>query len=432
MNELSLWERSKFQLREAAKKLSLDPLLAIMLSQQNRIIEVSLSLKMDNGNVKIFKGYRVQHSNISGPYKGGLRYHQDVSMDEVKALAFWMTMKNAVVDVPFGGGKGGIIVDPKTLSEKELENLTRIFTRGLSDTVGPYKDIPAPDLNTNPKIMGWIADEFRVQNLKSGIKYRENELLGVVTGKPIEKGGSEGRVEATGFGGTQVLIAILKKLGKSPKGLRVAIQGFGNVGKYAAKFLQKEGFIIIALSDSKSGIYVEKGIPDVEKIQQCKEKKGLLAGCYCVGSVCSLENKKAMGGTDISARDILELPVDVLVPAALENVITKENAPRIKAKIILEMANGPTTKEADEILNKRGILVIPDILANSGGVAASYFEWYQNIHNEKWTRKEVLEKLRKKMKDAAGNALKFKDRHKVSFRSAAYMFALSQIEKAWK
>lgn len=432
MTNSNAWERAQKQLKIAAQYTKPDPLMLAGLSNPDRVVEVYLPIKLDNGEVKIFTGYRVQHNNIRGPYKGGLRYHPNVDMDEIKALAFWMTMKNAVIDVPFGGSKGGIALDPKKLSENELENLTREFTRKIADVIGPQKDVPAPDVNTNSKIMEWVAEEFKVQNEKLKVGYKQNELRAVVTGKPIEKGGSQGRTEATGLGGTYVLLASLKKLGKSPKNMTVAVQGFGNVGRYVALFLQKEGFKVVAVSDSKGGIYIPNGIENIDEVQRCKEDSGLLAGCYCVGSVCDLENKKALGGKDISSSDILELPVDIVVPAALENVITKDNAGNIRAKIILEMANGPTTLEADKILNKRKIVVIPDILANSGGVATSYFEWYQNLHNEKWSKEEVFYKLKEKIESAAGAVFAVSEQYKVTVREAAYILALERIQQVWK
>jgi len=430
MNNENSWIRAKLQLTQASEKLGLDKLLFSMLSEPDRTIEVSLPIQMDNGSIKVFRGYRVQHNNIQGPYKGGLRYHPKVDMDEVKALAFWMTMKNAVVGVPFGGAKGGIALDSKSLSEIELEKLTRQFSRKLLDIIGAYKDIPAPDVNTNSKIMGWIADEYQKSNIKNQIS--KNELLAVVTGKPIDKGGSEGRVVATGYGGVQVLMSMLKKLGKSPKELTVAIMGFGNVGRHIAHFLQIEGFKIVALSDSRGGIYIPDGIRDTEEINKYKEEKGFLSGCYCVGSVCDFKNKEKLGGRDIKPEDILELPVDILVPAALENVITSDNADKIKARIILEMANGPTTIEADKVLNKKGVVVIPDILANSGGVATSYFEWYQNLHNEHWKEEEVLKKLKEKMEVASQEVYEVSLEYKTTLREAAYIQALKRIEKSWR
>ncbi|MBI2028225.1 MAG: Glu/Leu/Phe/Val dehydrogenase [Candidatus Levybacteria bacterium] len=415
------WKRAQKQLRKAARYIKLDPLTLAKLSNPDRVVEVSLPIKLGSGEIKVFQGYRVQHNNIRGPYKGGLRYHQKVDMDEVKALAFWMTIKNAVVNVPFGGGKGGIAVDPKTLEELELEKLTRQFTRKIADFIGPQKDVPAPDVNTNPKIMSWIKNEY--SNLTG------QDSPAVVTGKPIEDGGSQGRTEATGLGGVYALLTVLSKLGKDPKGMSVAIQGFGNVGSFLAKFLQKEGFKVVALSDSKGGIYIPDGIRDIDEVKRCKEEKGLLAGCYCVGSVCDLKNMKNLGGKNIEADKVLTLPVDIIVPAALENSITKENAEKITAKIILEMANGPTTLEADEILQKKDVVVIPDILANSGGVAVSYFEWYQNLNSKHWGKEEVFKKLREKMEKATGKVLDTSNKYGVSLREAAYIVALNRIQE---
>lgn len=424
MKDESPWIRAKRLLGESAEKLRVDPLLLAKLSEPDRVIEVSLTLKMDDGKVRTFIGYRVQHNNIRGPYKGGIRYHEQVSMDEVKALAFWMTMKNALVDVPFGGAKGGITVDPKTLSEKELESLTRLFTRRIADFIGPDKDIPAPDVNTNPKIMAWMRDEY------SQIVGQDSPA--VVTGKPIDAGGSEGREEATGLGGGYVLSWLLKKLGKKQKGMTVAVGGFGNVGSNLAKFLESEGFKIVALSDSKGTIYIPNGIPDIEEVERCKEEGGLLAGCYCIGGVCDLKNRQALGGKTLAADDVLTLPVDILVPAALENVITFKNAKNIRAKIILEMANGPTTLVADQILKERGVMVIPDILANSGGVTVSYFEWYQNLDNLKWTKEEIFKKLKNKMEEAMEKVFETSQEFNVTLKEAAYLVALRRIAEASK
>lgn len=417
--ENNVWERTQRKLIEISKKINLNQDLLTRLLEPDRIIEVNLPLKNQN-----IKGYRVQHNNIRGPYKGGLRYHPQVSMDEVKALAFWMTMKNAVIDVPFGGGKGGIAINPKTLTEKELETLTRLFTNRLADVIGPYKDVPAPDVNTNPKIMSWIVSEYE--------KITGNKTKAVVTGKPIEFGGSLGRTEATGLGGTYALLAYLKNQKMSPKNLTVAVQGFGNVGKYVAQFLQENGFKVVALSDSKGGIYIKNGIPNIEQVEECKESTGLLAGCYCVGSVCDIKNKSKLGGSKISPEELLTLPVDIIVPAALENVIAKDNASKIKAKIILEMANGPTTEEADEMLKKKNITVIPDILANSGGVAVSYFEWYQNLHNEKWPKEKAFEKLKEKIEIAVKEVLIISQTKNLSLRDSAYILALNRIAHQWQ
>lgn len=421
------WDRAKQQLKEAATQLTLPPLLVAQLSEPTRTITVSLPVRMANGSIRTFTGYRVQHSDIRGPYKGGIRYHPQVSMDEVKALSFWMTMKTAVIDVPFGGGKGGIVVDPKTLTEDELERLTRLFTKNLIDVIGPYRDVPAPDVNTNPKIMAWMVDEYGKQ-----IKMNKNDVQAVVTGKPIEKGGSEGRTEATGLGGVYALLAVLRRIGVPTKGLTVAVQGFGNVGRYVAQFLQQQGFRIVALSDSKGGIYIPRGMPDINEVQRCKEEQGFLAGCYCVGSVCNVTNKKVLGGSDVAPEEVLTLPVDIIVPAALENVITRENAPKIQAKFVLEMANGPSTEEADKILAKRGIVVIPDILANAGGVATSYFEWYQNLHQMHWTKAAVFRKLKAKMQKAAIAVNAMATQHKGTLRQGAYLLALQRIFDRWQ
>jgi glutamate dehydrogenase/leucine dehydrogenase len=425
------WERAKKQLNKVATKILLNPLLTEMLSSPDRLVEVSLPVQMNDGSIKTFNGYRVQHNMVRGPYKGGLRYHKQVSMDEVKALAFWMTMKNAVVDVPFGGGKGGIMVDPKTLAENELEKLSREFTRKIFPVIGPYFDIPAPDVNTNPKIMSWIADEFKVLSKNQNTRFKNNELSAVVTGKSIKDGGSEGRTEATGLGGVYVLMAMLKKMGKSHRGMSVAIQGFGNVGMYLAKFLQEQGFTIVALSDSKGGIFIPSGIPDIALVERYKEQKGMLAGCYCMGSVCDVRYKDKVNGKDLEPEELLGLPVDIIVPAALENVLTKDTAKMVKAKYVLEMANGPTTEEADIILAKKGIIVIPDILANSGGVATSYFEWYQNLHNNYWSKKKVFTKLKVKMENASESVFKAHEKFKVTLRDAAYIVALERIQKKW-
>lgn len=418
------WERAKRQLAKTAPFAKISPLLLARLQEPDRIITVSLPLQMDNGKVKLFTGYRVQHNNILGPYKGGIRYHHDVNMDEVRALAFWMSMKCAVVNIPMGGGKGGIIVNPKELSEKELKNLSELFASRLSSAIGPTIDVPAPDVNTNPKIMAWMVDEYikvQSENRKAKNNFTNKQLLSTFTGKPVEKGGSQGRTEATGLGGSYVLLRLLKKLSKNPKGMTVAIQGFGNVGYYIAEFLTNAGMKVVAVSDSKEGIYVEDGL-NPKLTLECKQKKGFLSGCYCVGTVCDLKK-----GRKITNQELLELPVDILVPAALENVITQENASRIKAQIILEMANGPITDDADSILAKKKVTIIPDILANAGGVATSYFEWYQNMNNQKWSKEKVFTKLKSKMEKVTDEVLRVAKKHQVSLRDAAYIAALTRI-----
>ncbi|HEY4522633.1 MAG TPA: Glu/Leu/Phe/Val dehydrogenase [Candidatus Paceibacterota bacterium] len=429
------WATALSQLKRAQEVQPISAELAARLEHPDRTVQVSVPVTMDDGSVRVFEGYRVQHNNIRGPYKGGLRYHPHVDMEEVKALAFWMTMKNAVVDVPFGGGKGGIAVNPKELSEAELERMTRELARKLYPVVGPERDVPAPDVNTNAKIMSWFRDEYGKKFREQPSKIRKDEvpdswLDGVVTGKPVGRGGSEGRTEATGLGGSFVLDEILQKVAKKPQGMTVAIQGFGNVGNYVARYLHTAGFTVVALSDSKGGVYIPSGIPDIGAVSVCKEQSGKLAGCYCIGSVCDIDNMEKLDGQKISADDILKLEVDILVPAALENSITSDIASEIKASIVLEMANGPTTPEADAILRERGVMVIPDILANSGGVAVSYFEWYQNMHDEHWTKEDVYKKLEEKMRAAAGTVFDTAREKGVSLRDAAYAVALQRLARS--
>jgi len=386
-----------------------------ILEKPQRKIKVYLPLKRDNGEIEIFRGYRIQYNNFLGPYKGGIRYFPEVNGDELNALAFLMTIKCALVGLPLGGAKGGIRVDPKKLSEKELENLSREYVRKIYDFIGPDKDIPAPDVNTNAKIMDWMVDEYlKISNSK------DIKLKATFTGKSIENDGSEGREEATGKGGEIILERFIEKIGfKKP--LTVAIQGFGNVGYNLAKFLYQKGYKLVALSDSRGGIYSEEGF-NPELVMECKKEKGMISGCYCVGSVCDIRL-----GRDISNEELLELDVDILVPAALENVITKENADRVKAKIILEMANNPLTEEADEILNRKGVIVIPDILANSGGVTVSYFEMLQNLNNEKWSKEKVFEELEKYLSKAFDEVWQIKEKLNVDLRKASYIVALKRI-----
>lgn len=411
-------KKSKNTLKNVDQKVA-------VLRQPKRQINVTIPVVMDNGEQKIFQGYRVQFNNARGPYKGGIRYHHNVSLDEVKALSFWMAMKCAVADLPLGGGKGGIIVDPKTLSTGELERLSRGYGKAIADVVGSDKDVPAPDVNTNGKIMKWLLEEY----LKTVQKKDQKKERATYTGKLIVDGGSEGREEATGLGGLFVLQAIVKKLKLKGK-LTAAVQGFGNVGYNVAKFLGEAGITVVAVSDSKGGIYVADGINPALTLE-CKKKNGPpaggLAGCYCSGSVCDL-NK----GKQVTNEALLELPVDILVPAALENALTKENAGKVKAKVVLEMANGPTTPEADAILYKKGIPVIPDILSNSGGVTVSAFEWEQNLKGQHWTKAQVNKKLAKKMAAAAHAVWDASVTHKTDLRTAAFVVALERILTAMK
>jgi glutamate dehydrogenase/leucine dehydrogenase len=423
---------SRFAKTDKAKK-DLEQKLA-SLKQPKRIVEVSIPVVMKDGTRKYFTGYRSQFNDNLGPYKGGIRYHPNVSLDEVKALSFWMTIKCAVANLPMGGGKGGIIVDPKKLTPKELENLSREYAKLISDIIGPDKDVPAPDVNTNGMIMGWMLEEYLkvVSRQSSAISKKElKKLRSTFTGKLIKDGGSEGREEATGLGGMFVLQAILKQL-KSKiqisnqiqnQKLTVAVQGFGNVGYNVAKFLDANGFKIVAVSDSKGGVYVEEGI-NPELTLECKKKNGTLAGCYCSGSVCDLRK-----GRQITNEDLLQLPVDILVPSALEGVITENNAGKIKAKVILEMANGPTTPQADPILFKKGITLIPDVLSNSGGVMVSTFEWEQNLKLEHWSKEKVNLKLKTQIQKAAIDIWNLAKKEKIDLRTAAFVVALKRILK---
>lgn len=406
------WKRAQTQLRRHSEQFNISPHLLDILSNPTRIIELSLPIKLANGQVKSFLGLRVQHNNILGPYKGGLRYHPDLTHNEAKALAFWMTIKNAVAEVPFGGGKGGIAVDPKSLTPEELKKLNETFAEKLAPNIGPEIDIPAPDLNTNAEIMSWLLDAY---NKKTGKKE-----LAVFTGKPVEKGGSQGRKEATGLGGAYVLLEILKLLNKKPKGLTIAVQGFGNVGYYVALFLAEAGCKIVAVSNSKSGIYSPEGL-DLEKALSAKKNRKSLDEVFDPKTVKKISNTQ-----------LLKLDVDILIPAALENVFTEKNADKIKANYILEMANGPTTIEADVIFNSNNKIVIPDILANSGGVIVSYYEWYQNMHNQKWTKQEVFDKLKQKITKATNEVFSLHYKHSIPLRDAAYIHALQRIEKKWE
>lgn len=419
------WLRSQEQLSRIASLIGLDQRLLSRLMEPDRTTQMSLPLPLDDGTIKIFTAYRVQHNNILGPYKGGLRYHQDVHIDEIKALAFWMTMKCAVVDIPMGGGKGGIVVNPKSLSRNELKRLTELFATRLTPLIGPYLDVPAPDVNTTPEIMSWIVDQFA--HTVSQDPYRrdftQGELKAVITGKPVAEGGSEGRTEATGFGGTVVLKTLLKRLHLNNEHPAVAVQGFGNVGYFVSQLLFESGFRVVAVSDSKEALYTPEGLSP-EGVWSHKTSHGSLSHYAHHG-----ENK---GVSVISNEELLTLPVDILIPSALENVITKENASHIQAKVILEMANGPVTAEADTILEENKRVVIPDILANAGGVCTSYYEWYQNIHNEHWSKEAVFDKLSAQMQRVSSEVFDAATTHHVTLRDAAYIVALTRVENVWK
>lgn len=397
------YENAMRQLDATVKVKKFDESLIARLRAPDRDIRISIPIKMDNGEIKIFEGYRVEYNNALGPYKGGIRYHPDTEINEVKALAFWMVMKCAVAGIPMGGGKGGITVEPKNLSKGELERLSRGWVKNLSDVLGPYKDVPAPDVNTTPEIMDWMADEYE--------KITGDKTRATFTGKPVGKGGSEGRGPATGMGGFYVFESLRKELGL-PEKVSVVVQGFGNVGANAAEIFSAHGHKVVAVSDSKGGVYNEEGL-DKEKLSAHKKSTGLLA--------------KFPGAKDITNEELLALPCDLLVPAAFENVLTEHNAGKVRAKAILELANGPLTPEADKILFEKNIPVIPDVLANSGGVTVSYFEWEQNLKGEHWSEKEVFEKLLEKIKNASHAVFETSQKFKTDLRKGAFVLALDRI-----
>ncbi|MCX6751709.1 MAG: Glu/Leu/Phe/Val dehydrogenase [Candidatus Nomurabacteria bacterium] len=392
------------QLDKVAKIKDFGDEFITRLRQPDRDIIISIPVKMDDGSMKIFEGYRVEYNNTLGPYKGGIRYHQDTEINEVKALAFWMTLKCAVAGIPMGGGKGGITVDPKELSKIELERLSRGWVQKLSDVLGPKKDVPAPDVNTTPEIMAWMSDEYT--------KITGDETGATFTGKPLDKGGSAGRGPATGLGGFYVFDSLRTQIGLPDK-CKVVVQGFGNVGSNAAQIFIENGHTIIAISDSKGGVYNENGL-DLEKLTEHKKKTGSLADFE--------------GSKNLTNEELLETECDLLIPAAFENQLTNTNADKVRAKAILELANGPITPEADEILFKKSIPVVPDILANSGGVTVSYFEWDQNLKGEHWSEKEVFNKLLPMMNDAAQKTFKKAKEYSTDLRRGAFIVALERIQ----
>ena len=407
---LNPFEIAQKQIKSACDKLNADPAVYEILKNPMRVLEVSFPVKLDDGTVKTFVGYRSQHNNAVGPFKGGLRFHPDVTRDEVKALSTWMTFKCSVAGIPYGGGKGGMAINPKEYSKAELERISKGFAKAISPIIGEKVDIPAPDVNTNGQIMSWMVDAYEEVAGKS--------TKGVFTGKPLEFGGSLARTEATGYGVHLTAKKALAKLNIDVKGATYAVQGFGNVGFYTAYYAYKDGAKIVAFSNSDVAIYNENGI-DMEAVIKDFEENGRIAA-----------NKGY--GKDITNNELLELEVDVLAPCALENQITSENADRIKAKVITEGANGPTTPEADEILFKKGIIVIPDILANSGGVVVSYFEWVQNLQSYYWSFEEVQQKENVLLSGAFEDVWALADEYKVDLRNAAYMKSIERISKAMK
>jgi glutamate dehydrogenase (NAD(P)+) len=397
------------EFESAARVLDLEPGLWQMLTHPKRQIIVSCPVQMDNGEIKVFTGYRVQYNITLGPAKGGIRYHPGVTLDEVTALAAWMTWKCAVAQLPFGGGKGGVTCDPTRMSRRELEALTRRYTAEIIDAIGPEKDVPAPDVNTNEQIMAWFSDTYSM--------HVGHTSTAVVTGKPIEMGGSLGRREATGRGVMIVARESAKHLGFSLKGARVALQGFGNVGGIAADLLANQGSIIVGVTDWKGGVYNAKGLDTKQllaHVQQHKTVNGFA------------------GGEPLDSKTLFALDVDILIPAALENQITLDNVRDIKAKLIIEGANGPTTPDAHAILHERGVFVVPDILANAGGVTTSYFEWVQDRHGYFWTEQEVNERLEAKMVQAFEGVLQTAQRFTVDMRKAAYIQAINRVATVTK
>ncbi|PKM99418.1 MAG: glutamate dehydrogenase [Elusimicrobia bacterium HGW-Elusimicrobia-2] len=401
------WAVAKKQLADVAESIGLEPWIHSKLSECKRSLIVSIPVKLDNGGMKMFEGFRVQHNLDRGPGKGGIRIHPGVTLDEVKALSMWMTWKCAVVNIPYGGAKGGITCDPAELSKSELERMVRRYTSEIGIIIGPEKDIPAPDVNTNPQVMAWIMDTYSVN-----VGY---PAPAVVTGKPVSIGGSQGRPEATGRGLMIVVKKLLEKIGKKPKDMTVAVQGFGNVGGAFSKLVAELGCRVIAVSDVSGGIYNSKGL-DIPAVEKYVSENGVLKGYK--------------GADAVSNEELLELKCDILVPAALEGQITSDNAAKIKASYIIEGANGPTTPKADEILESMNVVVIPDILANSGGVTVSYFEWVQDLQSNFWKYEQINNKLLEIMSEAFDAVWDIMQKTKCSMRLAAYKIAVGRVAKA--
>ena len=406
--KIDSFEMAKKQVDIAAKYLNLDPGSIEKLKNTKRELIVHFPVQMDDGSLKIFTGYRVQHNVARGPAKGGIRYHPDIDLDEMRALSMWMTWKSAVVNIPFGGAKGGVQCNPKEMSLHEIEHLTRRFTWEIFMMLGPEQDIPAPDVYTNPQVMAWIMDTFSI--------LKGYSVPGVVTGKPVELGGSLGRLEATGRGVVITSLEALKYLKMSVEGANVVIQGCGNVGGVAAMHFHRLGAKVIAISDSEKGLYNEKGL-DVMRALEYKAKYK----CF----VCETKDE-----TEITNQELLELKCDILVPAAIENQIVEKNAPRVKAKIIVEGANGPTTPKADEILNDKGVFLVPDILANAGGVTVSYFEWVQNLQELIWSEEEVLDRLTRIRQKGFKEVLDISLSKKIPMRTAALVLGIGRVAEA--
>lgn len=407
---MGLFEMAKIPMDKASKLINLDPNAKAIIEQPERTVEVSIPVIMDDGNVKVFTGYRSQNSTVLGPGKGGVRYHQNVSMDEVKTLGFWMTCKCALAGLPYGGAKGGIIIDPRTVSKGELERVTRGYIDKIAPLIGQYKDVPAPDVNTNGQIMAWMMDEFSKINCSNSPAF--------ITGKEVCMGGSLGRTSATGRGVITAVLEALKAKGIDPKSATVAIQGFGNVGSWTAKCAHEAGLKIVAISDISGGLVDPNGLDPYKLEEYAKGNDRVIKGYP--------------GTKAITNEEVLEQEVTVLIPAALELQITAKNAEKVKATIIVEAANGPTDNEADDILEKRGILVVPDVLANGGGVTVSYFEWVQNLYRYFWTEEEVVEKQEQMMVKAFKNVYGAAEKYHTTMRVGAYIVALEALATPMK
>ena len=412
----SLFADASTRLEEALKYVSISEDAAERLKYPKASLRVSIPLRMDDGSLRIFQGYRVRYDDTRGPGKGGVRYHPSVSMDEVQSLAFWMTFKAALLNLPFGGAKGGITINPKELSKQELERLSRGYIEAIADFMGPDVDILAPDVYTNSTIMGWMMDQYSI--------IRRQISPASVTGKPLAMGGSQGRNGATAMGAFQVIKTILPKFDCLAANTTIAVQGFGNAGATLAELLAKAGYKVVAVSDSQGGIYAEQGL-DIPSIRQYKKERRGIKAVYCHDSVCNIVEHQV-----ISNEQLLTLDVDVLIPAALENQITTANAELVKAKYIFEVANGPITSAADKILQEKGISVFPDILVNAGGVTVSYFEWVQNRSGLYWTLQEVNQKLKEKMVAETEQVWSLAQELSVSMRTAAYIHALNRLSEA--
>ena len=412
--DVNVFEMAQSQVKNACDKLGMEPAVYELLKEPMRVIEVSIPVKMDDGSIKTFKGFRSQHNDAVGPTKGGIRFHQNVSRDEVKALSIWMTFKCSVTGIPYGGGKGGIIVDPSTLSQGELERLSRGYIDGIYKLIGEKVDVPAPDVNTNGQIMSWMVDEYN--------KLTGQSSIGVITGKPVEFGGSLGRTAATGFGVAVTAREAAAKLGIDMKKAKIAVQGIGNVGSYTVLNCEKLGGTVVAMaewckSEGSYAIYNENGLDGQAMLDYMKEHGNLL---------------NFPGAKRISLEEFWASDVDIVIPAALENSITKEVAESIKAKLVCEAANGPTTPEADEVFAERGIVLTPDILTNAGGVTVSYFEWVQNLYGYYWSEEEVEQKEERAMVKAFESIWKIKEEYNVTMREAAYMHSIKKVAEAMK